>query len=62
MATKPKELMRLLKADGWEVVRVRGSHHIMKHASKVGMITIPMHNAELPIGTCNVIMKQAGLK
>lgn len=60
--TKPKELMKLLKADGWEVERIRGSHHIMKHPSKRGMITLPMHNAELPIGTCNVILKQAGLK
>lgn len=31
---KGKELVKLLKKDGWEVVRVKGSHHVMKKATK----------------------------
>ncbi|WP_458576070.1 type II toxin-antitoxin system HicA family toxin [Aliamphritea spongicola] len=29
-----KELLRLLKADGWQVVATRGSHCQLKHAIK----------------------------
>ena len=60
--TTPKELMKILKADGWYVDRVRGSHHVMSHPAKPGHPVIPMHNKDLRAGTFNSILKQAGLK
>lgn len=62
MDTKPKELLQILEDDGWRVVRIKGSHHIMKHPIKPGMITLPMHNKDMKPGTYNTILKQAGLK
>ena len=62
MDTKPKELLQILEDDGWRVVRIKGSHHIMKHPTKHGMITLPMHNKDMKPGTYNTILKQAGLK
>ncbi|MCR5177323.1 MAG: type II toxin-antitoxin system HicA family toxin [Anaerovibrio sp.] len=62
MDTKPKELLQILEDDGWRVVRIKGSHHIMKHPTKPGMITLPMHNKDMKPGTYNTILKQAGLK
>ena len=59
---KPKELLKILQADGWVIDRVRGSHHILKHPIKPGRPTIPMHNKNLKPGTYNSILKQAGLK
>lgn len=59
---KPKELIKLLLADGWQIERVRGSHHIFKHPKKDGMPVIPMHNKDLKPGTLTNILKQAGLK
>ena len=59
---KPKDLIKALEKDGWRVVRVDGSHHIMKHSTKPGMLVIPLHNKDLKPGTLNNIIKQAGLK
>lgn len=60
--TKPKELLKILKADGWTIARIRGSHYILEHPTKAGHPTIPMHNTDLKPGTFNSILKQAGLK
>lgn len=59
---KPKELIKLLEKEGWLVVRVDGSHHIMKHADKPAMIVVPLHNKDMKPGILNNIMKTAGLK
>ena len=59
---KPKDLIRVLEKEGWKVVRVDGSHHIMKHSETPGMIVVPLHNKDLKPGTLNNILKQAGLK
>lgn len=58
----PKDLLKKLQADGWKVVRVTGSHHILKHPTKPGRPVVPMHNKELKPGTLDTILKQAGLK
>ena len=59
---KSGEVIRLLKADGWYVFNVRGSHHQFKHPSKSGKVTVPHPKADLPIGTAKSIFRQAGLK
>ncbi len=57
-----KELIRLFQIHGWELDRIRGSHHIMVKPGKRA-IPIPVHgNRELPIGILSAILKQAGLK
>jgi predicted RNA binding protein YcfA (HicA-like mRNA interferase family) len=40
---KSSELIRLLKKDGWFVIRQSGSHMIMKHPVKKGQIVCPDH-------------------
>lgn len=37
---KPKKLLKTLEQDGWKIVRIRGSHHILKHPVKEGLVTI----------------------
>ena len=56
-----KDLLKELKADGWEVVNVRGSHHQLKHPTKQGKVTLPHPKRDLPIGTVRNIRKQAGI-
>lgn len=56
------EVIRLLKADGWELVRSRGSHNLFKHPTKPGSVTVPHPKKDLPIGTLRSIEKQADLK
>ena len=58
-----REVLRLLRDDGWNVVRVKGSHRQLKHPVKPGAVTVAGHaGAELPPGTLNSVLKQAGLK
>ncbi|KXB87817.1 type II toxin-antitoxin system HicA family toxin [Veillonella sp. DNF00869] len=58
----PKELLKVLKKDGWYVDRIRGSHHMLKHTSKVGRVTVPVHKEDLKPKTLHTILKQAGIK
>lgn len=59
---KPKKLLKTLEQDGWKIVRIRGSHHILKHPVKEGLVTIPLHSQDLKPKTLSKILKQAGLK
>lgn len=60
---KVGELMRLLEEDGWHVVRTRGSHRQYKNANKPGTVTVAgKPSLDVPPGTLNAILKQAGLK
>jgi predicted RNA binding protein YcfA (HicA-like mRNA interferase family) len=60
---KVRDVVRLLEADGWYLVRTRGSHHQYKHATKPGLVTVPGTGGDdLALGTLNSILKQAGLK
>lgn len=42
---KSSELVRLLKKDGWFVIRQTGSHMIMGHPTKKGQIVCPYHGS-----------------
>lgn len=57
-----RDVIRRLEKDGWELVRVRGSHHHYKHPVKPGIVTVPHPKKDLPQGTLKSIWKQAGLE
>ena len=62
MPMKPTEMEKLILADGWIFKSQTGSHRHYIHPTKPGKVTIPFHSKELPKGTENSILKQAGLK
>ena len=60
---KVKDAVKLLKSDGWYLVKTKGSHKQFKHPMKKGRVTIAGHpNHDLAPGTLNSILKQARLK
>jgi predicted RNA binding protein YcfA (HicA-like mRNA interferase family) len=60
---KVKELIALLESDGWFQVRVRGSHRQYHHREKAGTVTVAgKSRVDVPPGTLNSVLKQAGLK
>ena len=60
---KVREVLRMLKNDGWVLSRQRGSHRQFKHPKKRGLVTVSGKSGdELAPGTLNSILKQAGLK
>jgi predicted RNA binding protein YcfA (HicA-like mRNA interferase family) len=59
---KVREVIRLIRADGWEQVAQKGSHRQFKHPVKKGRVTVPGHeNDTLHPKTLRSILKQAGL-
>jgi predicted RNA binding protein YcfA (HicA-like mRNA interferase family) len=59
---KIADLIRDLKAAGWTLDRVRGSHHVFRHPERVGHITVPHPKKDLGKGLVAAIRKQAGLE
>jgi predicted RNA binding protein YcfA (HicA-like mRNA interferase family) len=55
-----REIIQIIQADGWVLVRVEGSHHIFKHSEKKGIVTIPHPKKDLPQKTVRSIFMQAG--
>ena len=60
---KIRDIIKLVKRDGWRMVNQEGSHRQYKHPSKPGKVTITGHPSDdVAPGTLNSIQKQAGLK
>jgi predicted RNA binding protein YcfA (HicA-like mRNA interferase family) len=60
---KVRDILALLRADGWYLARTRGDHRQFKHPTKKGVVTVSVHPShDLAPGTLNSIMKQAGLQ
>ncbi|MBK8255013.1 MAG: type II toxin-antitoxin system HicA family toxin [Polyangiaceae bacterium] len=55
------QVIRVLRLDGWTLVRARGSHHHFKHPTKPGIVTVPHPRKDLPLGTLKSIERQAGV-
>ncbi|MBP6216134.1 MAG: type II toxin-antitoxin system HicA family toxin [Luteimonas sp.] len=63
MPPKIRDILDLLRRDGWTEVARRGSHRQFKHPVKPGRVTVPgKPGDDVPPGTLNSIFKQAGLK
>ena len=53
----------MVQADGWKLVRQKGSHRQFHHPFKSGTVTVSgKPSVEVPTGTLNSVLKQAGLK
>ncbi len=59
-----REVLKILHDDGWTEVenRTKGSHIQLRHPTKPGKVTVASHGGDIPKGTLNSIMRQAGLK
>ncbi|HEX4794557.1 MAG TPA: type II toxin-antitoxin system HicA family toxin [Humisphaera sp.] len=60
---KCREVIRMIERDGWFRVTAKGGHRQFKHPTKPGRVTIPGNlGKDVPLGTLNSILKQAGLR
>lgn len=55
-----RDLMKLLKKNGWTLDRINESHHILRKEDII--ISIPVHEKDVPTGLLHQILKDAGLK
>ncbi|MCI7349543.1 MAG: type II toxin-antitoxin system HicA family toxin [Ruminococcus sp.] len=56
-----RDVIRILKADGWYEVNCEGDHHQFKHPTKKGRVTVTHPKKDIPIKTLMSISKQAGV-
>lgn len=57
-----REIIKILKSNGWYEVNCVGDHHQYKHPTKKGRVTVPHPKKDMPLGTQKSILKQAGIK
>lgn len=56
-----KDLLKLLRKNGWTLIRINGSHHHMGKGGKI--VTVPVHGShDIDKGLLDRLLKQAGLK
>lgn len=60
MERNSRKLIRLLEADGWYLIEVRGDHYQYKHSTKPGRVTVPHPKKDIVTGTLRSIYRQAG--
>ena len=57
-----REVLQALKADGWSVVNIVGSHYQFKHPTKPGRVTLKHPDKDIPRKTLDSIERQSGLR
>ena len=60
---KVREAIRIVEADGWYFVRMRGSHRIFHHPTKPGIVVVAgKPSDDVDKGTWQSILRQASLR
>lgn len=62
MPMTPKEMIKLLKQNGFKEISQNGSHVKLKNMETDRQTIVPLHNKSLKKGLEHTILKQAGLK
>ena len=58
MLRSSRDIVKRLKAEGFELVSVKGSHHKFKKGTIT--VVVPHPKKDLPVGTARSIAKQVG--
>jgi len=57
-----KQFCNVLRKHGWELKRIRGSHHILSLPGNPTILTVPVHGDKpLKIGTLRRLLRDASL-
>jgi len=57
----PEKLGRVLEKCGFELERIKGSHHFYHNPETKKSASIPFHGKDVPKGPLNEILKEAGI-
>jgi predicted RNA binding protein YcfA (HicA-like mRNA interferase family) len=57
----PRKAIRALERCGWELDRVKGSHHVFRHPDHPHRVVVPTHGRDLAKGTLNQIVDASGV-
>jgi len=56
---KAREIIKVLEKIGFSIVRSKGSHQQMKKGNL--LVTVPVHNRDIPLSILKSIIRQSGL-
>ena len=57
-----KELAKILERNGWNLLRIQGSHHIYGKIGSDVRLSVPVHkNQDLKLGLLKHLLKSANL-
>ncbi len=62
MPITSKQMIKLLRENGFEIISQNGSHVKMQNRTTKRKTVVPLHSTDLKKGLENAILKQAGLK
>lgn len=62
MPLTPKQMIKLLKKNGFKIVSQNGSHVKLRNEEIKRQIIVPCHSKEMKKGLEQAILKEAGLK
>lgn len=62
MPMSPKEMIKHLQKNGFEIISQNGSHMKLKNPETGKTVIVPYHSKDLKKGLEQAILKQAGLK
>jgi predicted RNA binding protein YcfA (HicA-like mRNA interferase family) len=57
-----REIIRMIEAEGWELARIKGSHHHFRHDKRAGIATVPHPRKDVPMKTVRSIERQSGVR
>ena len=56
-----RQVISMLKSDGWQLIATEGSHHHFKHPYKKGKVTVKHPVKDIPPKTLRSIEMQSGI-
>ena len=60
---KVRDLLKVLRQEGWELARIKGSHRQFKHPKSALVVTVAGKlGKDVPTGTLARILRQTGIK
>lgn len=58
----PREVMKILKDNGWKLIRTKGDHYMFEKEKRRETIAVPVAKKDISIGTLKNIERQSGIK
>lgn len=58
----PKQVIRILKKNGWKINRITGGHYIFTKNGNNNSVIVSISKNTIPIGTLKSIERQSGIK